>query len=162
MGTNPGRPTYPRPAGLAPLRSVPRLQSRGKVTHPQCSESWIGRQFDRMDRKALTWIKGPTRQCQIKHKTVKHLPGTITSVHVRRRCNGGPRGARGRPAGLPQAGRPSNCLHQDQATVTNPRIESGASRRRRWPNRHDPRPASLGGAGRPHLAAAHLQASRGS
>ena len=113
MGTNPGRPAYPRPAGLAPLRSVPRLQSRGKVTHPQCSESWIGRQFDRMDRKALTWIKGPTRQCQIKHKSVKHLPGTITSVHVRRRCNGGPRGARGRPGGQVTA-----CVKTKQLSPT--------------------------------------------
>ena len=153
MGQNPGRPAYPRPAGLAPPHTRPRLRCRGDIMQPNESEPRIRCRFDRVDRKALPWIKGPTKQCQIKLKTVEHLPRTITSVRVRHRCNGGLKGARGRPAGLPQAGWPSNCPRQVQATVTDPRKRSEMSTQRRWPDGEDPRPAGLGGAGWPHLAA---------
>ena len=63
-GKIPGRPASPRPAGLAPPRTLPRLRSRSNVTSPRASEPRIGCRFDRMDGKACTRIKGPTTQCK--------------------------------------------------------------------------------------------------
>ena len=69
------RPAYPRPAGLAPPRTLPCLRSRSNVTRSSVSELRIGRRFDRMDRKACTRIKGPTTQCKDMSKSAIHFPG---------------------------------------------------------------------------------------
>jgi hypothetical protein len=73
------------------------------------SESWIGCQFDQMDRKSLAWIKRPTSQLKPTCKSVIHLSGQIISME----CNVGTtedrdvseRGppASGRPASLARA-----------------------------------------------------------
>jgi hypothetical protein len=55
-----GKTRQTRPAGLAPLQTFPRLWSRGNVMQLNVSEPRIGCQFDRMDWKACTRIKGPT------------------------------------------------------------------------------------------------------
>jgi len=89
-------------------------------------------------------------------------PWTNHKRGMQRRRNGGPRCARERPAGHPQAGWPSTCTRQSHATHTDTTRRSGASRRRWWPDGHIPRPASLGKAGRPHLEATQAQPSRGS
>ena len=49
---------------------------------------------------------------------------------------------RQREVGQPPLGRPSwPCLRSSYARNTDPRRRSGASRRRRWPDGHTPRPA---------------------
>ena len=66
-------------------------------------------------------------------------------------------------AGRPRRGRSaSNYLRWSHATATDLRRESRASTQRRWPDGRIPRPAGLGEAGRPHLAASGAPASRGS
>ena len=75
MGQNPGRPAYPRPAGLAPLQTLPHLQSWGIVMNSSVSVPRIGCRFDRMDRKACTRIKGPTIQCKDMSMSSIHLHG---------------------------------------------------------------------------------------
>jgi len=80
---------------------------------------------------------------------------------VQRRHNGGSRCVRERPTGLREAGRPSTCTRRSQATHTDTMRRSGASRRRRWPDGHIPRPAGLVEAGWPHLEATQVQPSRG-
>ena len=53
-----------------------------------------------------------------------------------------------------QAGRPaSNCFRWSHAIAIDFRRRCRASTQRRWPDGHIPRPAGLGEAGRPHLAA---------
>ena len=57
-------------------------------------------------------------------------------------------------ADRPRRGRPaSNYLHWSHATATDLRRRSRASLQRRWPRDGIPRPAGLGEAGWPHLAA---------
>ena len=57
-------------------------------------------------------------------------------------------------AGQPGRSRPaSNCLRWCHTTATDFRKRSRVSTQRRWPDGHIPRPAGLGEAGRPHLAA---------
>ena len=110
LGTNPGRPASPRPAGLAPPHTVPRLRSRGNVMHSIASESWSGCQFNRMDRKACTRIKGPTIQCKDTSKSAIHFPGrsqastyNVGAMEDRGEPVGG-RPASPRPARLARAG----------------------------------------------------------
>ena len=61
-----------------------------------------------------------------------------------------------------EAGRPSTCKLCNYATVTDSRRRSQTSTQRRWPDGNTARPAGLGEAGRPHLAATQAPASRGS
>ena len=125
MGQNPGQPPYPRPSGLAPLQTLPRLRSRGIVMNSSVSEPRIGRRFDRMDRKACTRIKGPTIQRKDLSKSAIHLPGrsqaSTSNVGVtegREEPEGG-RPASPRLTGLPLAGRPGLvCVRATQATPT--------------------------------------------
>ena len=57
-------------------------------------------------------------------------------------------------ADRPRRGRPaSNSLRWSHAIATDFRRRSRAFTQRRWPYGHIPRPARLGVAGRPHLAA---------
>jgi hypothetical protein len=57
-------------------------------------------------------------------------------------------------AGQPRRGRSvSNCRRWIYATVTDLQRQSRVSLQRQWPRGHIPRPAGLGEAGRPHLAA---------
>jgi hypothetical protein len=99
LGKIPGRPTSPRPAGLAPPHTVPHLQSRGNVTRSSTSESRIGCWFNHMDRKACTRIKGPTIQCKDMSKSAIHLLGR-SRVYT---CNVGATEGRGESEG----GRPA-------------------------------------------------------
>ena len=58
-------------------------------------------------------------------------------------------------AGRPRRGRPASNYHRwSYATSTYFERRSRASLQRRWPRGHIPRPAGLGEAGRPHMAAA--------
>ena len=57
-------------------------------------------------------------------------------------------------AGQPRRGRSSsNCFRWSHAIAIDFRRRCRASTQRRWPDGHIPRPAGLGEAGRPHLAA---------
>ena len=110
LGQNPGRPACPRPVGLAPPHTLPRLQSRGDVMYSSVSEPRIECRFDRMDRKACTRIKGPTIQCKDMSKSAIHLPGrsqaydcNIGATEGRKEPEGG-RLVSPRPAGLARAG----------------------------------------------------------
>ena len=100
MGKIPGRPAYPRPAGLASPHTLPHLLSRSNVTSPSASEPRIECRFDRMDRKACTRIKGPTTQCKDISKSAIHLPGRSQAST----CNVGATEGRGEPEG----GRPTS------------------------------------------------------
>ena len=99
MGQNPGRPAYPRPAGLAPPHTRPRLRSRGDIMQPNVSEPRIRRRFDRMDRKSCTRIKGPTIQRKAISKSAIHLPGRSQAST----CNIDATEGRGEPEGGQQA-----------------------------------------------------------
>ena len=119
LGKIPGQAASPRPAGLAPLHTVPRLRARGNVIHSSASESWIGCRFNRMDRKACTSIKGPTIQCKDMSKSAIHLPG-IPQVYD---CNVGATKGREEPeGGWPASPRPAGlaraCVQSKQATPT--------------------------------------------
>ena len=109
MGKILGRAASPRPAGLAPPRTLPRLRSRSNVTSSSASELRIGCHFDRMDRKACTRIKGPTTQCKDMSKSAIHFPGrsqvstrNVGATEGRGEPEGG-RPASPRPAGLTRA-----------------------------------------------------------
>ena len=95
LGKNPGRSASPRPAGLAPPQTQPRLRSRGNVMHSNVSEPRIGCRFDRMNRKACTRIKGPTIQCKDMSKSAIHLPGRSQAYD----CNVGATKGREEPEG---------------------------------------------------------------
>ena len=137
MGRNPGRLTSPRPAGLAPPRTLPRLRSRSNITSSSASEPRIGCRFDRMDRKACTRIKGPTIQRKPMSKSAIHLPGRSQAST----CNVGATEGREEPEG----GRPAwPCLLSGNASYTDSRRQSGTSTQRRWPDGQNPRPAGLG------------------
>ena len=65
-------------------------------------------------------------------------------------------------ADRPRRGRPaSNYLRWSHATATDLRRESRASTQRRWPDGSIPKLASIGEAGRPHLAASEAPSWRG-
>ena len=114
MGENPGRPAYPRPAGLAPLHTESRLRSRGNVRHPNVSEPRIGCRFDRMDQKACTRIKGPTIQCKDMSMLAIHLPGR-SQAYI---CNVGAMEGRGEPeGGWPASPRPAGPACASVATT---------------------------------------------
>ena len=149
MGQNPGRPAYPRPAGLAPLHIEPRLRSRGNVMHPNASKPRIERRFVRMDRKACTRIKGPTIQCKDMSKSAIQHPGVITSVESQRWWNGGPAQARERLAGLALSAFELRKLHRLQENISDVHAKAVA----RWPHPQ---------AGRRHSAPSQAPASRGS
>jgi len=109
MCRNPSRLASPKPAGLAPPHTKPRLRSRGNVMHSSVSEPRIGCRFDRMDRKACTRIKGPTTQCKDTSKSAIHFPGrsqvstrNVGATEGRGEPDGG-RPASPRPAGLARA-----------------------------------------------------------
>ena len=143
----------PRPTGLTPLHTMPRLRSRGDVMYSSVSEPRIGCRFDRMDRKACTRIKGPTIQRKDPSKSGIHLPGrsqastrNVDATEVREE---------------PEGGRPARtCLLSGNASYTDSRRQSGTSTQRRWPDGQNPRPAGLGEAGRPHSVATQALASR--
>ena len=149
LGKNPGRPASPRPAGLAPPHTVPRLQSYCKVIHSSASESWIGCRFNRMDRKACTRIKGPTIQCKDMSKSAIHLPGRSQVYN----CNFGAMEGRGEPeGGWPASPRPASLararVHLKQLSTAF-RSKSEPLSKGQWPHGRIPRPTGLGEAGRP-------------
>ena len=90
-------------------------------------------------RKALAWIKKIHKSAQIQMQISGPPPSTKHKRGMQRRRNRGPRCAKERPAGLPQAGRPSTCTRRSQATHTDTRRRSGVYRRRRWLDGHTPR-----------------------
>ena len=99
-----GKKPWPR------LHTLPRLRSRGNVMHSNVSEPRIGRQFDRMNRKACTRIKGPTIQCKDMSKSAIHLLGrsqaykcNVSVTEGQEEPEGG-RPASPRPASLARAG----------------------------------------------------------
>ena len=154
MGQNPGRPAYPRPAGLAPPHTLPRLQSRGDVMYSSVSEPRIECRFDRMDRKACTRIKGPTTQCKGMSMSSIQLPGR-SQASTR---NDGATEGRGEPeGGRPASPRPAG-LARERVDVkqlsTASRSKSEPLSKSRWPR--------LGEAGRPHLEAPHTGSWHGS
>ena len=135
MGQNPGRPAYPRPAGLAPLQTLPRLRSRGIVMNSSVSEPRIGRRFDRMDRKACTRIKGPTIQRKDLSKSAIHLPGrsqaptsNVGATKGREEPEGG-QPASTRPAGLDLSAFGQRKLYRLQEAIRDVHAKAAA----RWP-----------------------------
>ena len=135
LGQNPGRPAYPRPAGLAPPHTRPRLRSRGNVTSSSAFEPRIGCRFDRMDRNAYTRIKGPTTQCKDMSKSAIHLPGrsqastsNVGATEGREEPEGG-RPASPRPAGLDLSAFGQHKLHRLQEAIRNVHAKAAA----RWP-----------------------------
>ena len=135
MGQNPGRPAYPRPAGLAPLQTLPHLQSWGIVMNSSVSEPRIGRRFDRMDRKACTRIKGPTIQRKDMSKSVIHLPGrsqastsNVGATEGREKPKGGPP-ASPRPVGLGLSAFGQRKLHRFQEAIRDVHAKAVAT----WP-----------------------------
>ena len=71
------------------------------------------------------------------------LPWRKHKYRVRRRCNRGPRWARGRPAGL------AHARVEPKQLPTASRRRSEPLSKSRWPHGRIPRPAGLGEAGRP-------------
>jgi len=135
LGQNPGRPAYPRPAGLAPLQTLPRLRSRGIVMNSSVSEPRIGCWFDRMDQKACTRIKGPTIQRKDLSKSAIHLPGrsqastsNVGATEGREEPEGG-RPASPRPAGLVLSAFGQRKLHRLQEAIRDVHAKAVA----RWP-----------------------------
>jgi len=88
------------------------------------------------------------------------LPEAKWSDVVQCRRSGRPRGSGGRPPGLPQATRPKTEVSEETTQRTDVQKRSGAVHRKSVARWHTPRPASLGRAARPHLAASRLPASR--
>jgi len=125
----------PRPTGLAPLQTLPRLRSRGIVMNSSVSEPRIGRRFDRMDQKACTRIKGPTIQRKDLSKSAIHLPGrsqastsNVGATEGREEPEGG-RPASPRPAGLDLSAFGQRKLHQLQEAIRDVHAKAVA----RWP-----------------------------
>ena len=90
------------------------------------------------------------------------IPEAMWSVDLQRRQNRGLRGPGTRLPGLPRAARPNIPVSGENTRSTDVQEGSEAIHRRsvaRWDN---PRPASLGWAARPHLAASRLPTSHGS
>ena len=113
----------PRPTGLAPLQTLPRLRSRGIVMNSSVSEPRIGRRFDRMDRKSCTRIKCPTIQRKDLSKSAIHLPGrsqastsNVGATEGREEPDGG-QPASPRPVGLDLSAFGQCKLHQLQEAI---------------------------------------------
>ena len=119
LGKNPGRPASPRLASLAPLHTASCLRFRGNVTHSNASEKRIGCQFDRVDRKAYTKIKGPTTQCKDMSKSAIHLPGRSQAYE----CNVGAMEGREEPDG----GRPALHVPAYNSSKCQPTSEANQS-----------------------------------
>jgi len=133
LGANPDRPASPRPAGLAPSHTLPRLQSRCKVTWVQCLwvVDWMsvwsnGLKGLYMDQRTHNSVQ---TRVQVSNSTprVDHKRWSATSAQ--------------HPGLIAQAGWPSMCVCSFQATYTDTGKRSEMSRRRRWPHGHTPRPA---------------------
>ena len=71
-------------------------------------------------------------------------------------------GARGRPPDPKETARPQILASEEDTQRTDVQEGSGAVHRRSVARWHTPRPAGLGWATRPHLAASRLLTSRGS
>ena len=109
MGKIPGRAASPRPTGLAPPQTFPRLRTSGNVTHSRCSKSRIRPWFHWKHRKASTSIQRSTRRPKFTKYSENPLPWRLHKTSAEPRPSQRPRWAKGRPAGLPQAGRLNNC-----------------------------------------------------
>ena len=159
LGQNPGRPAYPRPAGLAPLQTLPRLRSRGIVMNSSVSVPKIGRRLIEWTERLAQGSKAPpfsAKTCPSQQSTSleDHKRPLATSVQQRAERSQ-------READWPPLGRPAwTCLLSSNASYTDSRKQSGTSTQRRWPDGQNPRPAGLGEAGRPHSAATQALASR--
>jgi len=155
LGQNPGRPAYPRPAGLAPVQTLPRLRSRGIDMNSSISELRIGRRFD---RKACTRIKGPTIQRKAMSKSAIH---TVEQSQASTSNVGATEGRDGPEEGRPASPRPTSLQlpafgprneHRPQEAIRDVHAKAVA----RWPHPQAGRPS------RPHFAASDIPASRGS
>ena len=100
-----GRPVSPRPAGLAPPKTQPRLRTSRNVTHSWGSESRVGPWFNWIHRKASTSIQRSTRQPKIKYISATHFPGEGTRAEQ----SLGKTRALGRPAWHMQPPTEANC-----------------------------------------------------
>ena len=75
MGKIPGRPASPRPAGLAPPKTHPRLRTSDNVTQSRGSKSRVRPWINWKQRKASTSIQRFTRQPKITKIAETHFPG---------------------------------------------------------------------------------------
>ena len=154
LGKNLGRPASPRPAGLASLKTRPRLQTSGNVTCSRGSELRVRPWFDWMDQKACTKNKRATTQYQLRSRAVIHHRGKSPE------CRGNVSTTEGRVG--PEGGRPAyNLKCSGNTTTTDLLKQSRTSVKRRWLDGRNPWPAGLGEAGRPHFAMSHALASHG-
>jgi len=128
-----------------------RFQNKANISYP------IG-----WTRKAQGSTQRPTCQCQDRQMGKPPIPEAMWSVDLQRRRNGGLRGSGGRPPGLPRAARPKESASEEYTRRTNVQEGSEAIHRRSVARWHNPRPAGLGWAARPHHAASRLLASCGS
>ena len=150
----------PRPAGL-PLwpNATSLIQDRGNTASSDPSHATMVGSHPRY-RKASTWIKRFTLHAKTSTIRVLH---TWMHPPLSRDNVGGTEGREasrpGRSAWTRPAG-PLTVTTDAASTVTDTRTRSAPSRRKAVTRGVSPRPAGLGGAGRPPSAASRLQLLR--
>ena len=112
--------------------------------------------------KAQGSSQGSTCQCQERQMGKPPILEAMWSVDLQHQRNGGLKGSRGRPPGLPWAAQPKIPAPEEDTRRTDVQEGSEAMHKRSVARWHNPRLAGLGWAARPHLAASQLLASRGS
>ena len=136
MDKIPGRPAYPRPAGLVPQYTMPRNFSRVIMSTNPSQSNLVSSKFTKKDRKAWA-IEGWVHfQCPIAVSRPKLPWARMCNRWLMRQWNGGPRGAKPRPAGLTITGFGPNHLPPTSRRQSKPSTKS------RWPDGGIPRPAS--------------------
>ena len=159
---NPGRPTHSVPTGLTPPHTWVQYFHWSNVTCSQGSRTWQTFHILSVDPEG-TWFNSKTHMSVPSSSNGKPpIPEAKWSAVVQRRRSGGPRGSGGRPPSLPQAPRPKTAASKETTQRTDVQGRSGAVHRRSVARWHTPRPAGLGRAARPHLAASRLPTLCGS
>ena len=118
MDKIPGRPAYPRPAGLAPQHTMPRNFSRVIMSKNPSQSNLVSSKFTNKDRKAWAMEGWVHFQCPNAVSRPKPPWARMCNRWLMRQWNGGPRGAKPRPAGLREAVRPNNHVLWTQSSST--------------------------------------------